>query len=412
MMNIFIMILVALFMGTYYLISSPSLRIREQEIDYAITRADLRSVAECALAVHNATINGLIFDDVCVTQNEIKSDIICTNAQNSVVSCDGANNKKSEYAYILTTTKPIADDTYNDMMEILEQYYADVGTFGVFIDEQIVSGGGTKRKIPRAMMQNNKIVDGQLVYLTQYAMPDTEINYEFAETTDVVCPSGTAKVYRFGRWQCININPKTNCAGDMIWDTGLLQCVPDESRKPLCAAQQTAVIVDDVWECVDPFSDKTCPNGMVAQLNYNTLVWECVADPNTVQPTKKCDHMSVGAIYGKRGATLRIPPSSCTDCETLYVNEDTCEATCLPDVSKIGDGRCYPTDVYTCKGSTMGFYFGFPDWNYVTHVDAVKNITVPLDSNHSKNRMFNCKDCGVRGIDESKSLPPYVIVCN
>ena len=65
-MNIFIMMLVALFMGTYYLISSPSLRIREQEIDYAVTRADLRSIAECTMAAHNATINGHTFDDECV----------------------------------------------------------------------------------------------------------------------------------------------------------------------------------------------------------------------------------------------------------------------------------------------------------------------------------------------------------
>ena len=411
-MNIFIMILVALFMGTYYLISSPSLRIREQEIDYAVTRADLRSIAECTLAAHNATINGQVFDDICVEQNGIKTAVICMTAKNVVTPCNGEKNKKPDYTYILTTTNPIVDENYNDMMEVLEQHYADVGTFGVLIDGQIVSGGGTKRNIPAAMTKENSVTDGQLVYLTQYSIPDTETEYETLDSDTIICPSGTAKVFRFSRWQCVPTNQKTNCAGDLIWDTTTSQCIPDESRKPLCAFQQTAVIVDDVWECIDPFADRTCPNGMVARLNYNTLEWECISDPNAPQPTKKCGHITADAVYGRQGANLRIPPTSCTDCETLYVDSDTCVTTCVPDPSKLNDIRCYPSNIRSCGGTNMGFYFGFPDPTYAAKVSAVHNTTVPFDSMHSRNRKFNCMDCGDRGIDESKSLPPYVIVCN
>ncbi len=412
-MNIFIMILIALFMGTYYLISSPSLRIREQEIDYAITRADLRAIAECTLAAHNATINGMDFDDVCVSQNKIESHVVCMTAKNAIVSCESdQRNKKPEYTYILTTTSPIPDATYNDMMEVLEQNYADVGTFGVFIDNQIISGGGTKRNIPNAMLKELPVTNGQLVYLTQYSVPDTETDYETVDADDMICPAGTAKVYRFSRWQCVNVNTKTNCAGDMIWDAGSSECIPDESRKPLCAAQQTAVIVDDVWECINPFSEKTCPNNMVARLNYNTLEWECVSDPNAIQAAKKCDHMVGGVIYGKQGATLRIPTSSCTDCETQYIDPNTCRATCLPDKSKLNDLRCYPENARTCDGSSRGFYFGFPDATYIANVSVVRSVSVPLDAEHSKNRKFNCMDCGARGINKAKSLPPYVIVCN
>ena len=410
-MNIFVMILIALFMGTYYLISSPSLRIREQEIDYAITRADLRSIAECTLAAHNAAINGETFDDICVSQNGIESHTVCMSAKNTLTQCDAQNSKKPEYTYILTTTAPIQDGIYNDMMEILEKYYADVGTFGVFIDNQIVSGGGTKRSIPNAMSKEYSVSDGQLVYLTQYSVPDIETNYETSETDNIICPAGTAKIYRFSRWQCIPINTKTNCAGDMIWDSDLSECVPDESRKPLCASNQTAVIVDDVWECLDPFSDKTCDGNMVARLNYNTLEWECVSDPNATQTAKKCEHMAT-TISGRQGTTLRVPTSSCTDCETMYVDQSNCRAICLPDKSKLNDQRCYPANKRTCSGSTMGFYFGFPDAAYIANVPAVKGVSVPLNPEHSKNRMFNCMDCGTRGIDESKSLPPYVIVCN
>ena len=411
-MNIFIMLLVALFMGTYYLISSPSLRIREQEIDYAVTRADLRSVAECTLAAHNATINNQTFDDVCVTQNGIKSHVVCMSAKNTITPCNADKAKKATYTYILTTTQPIQDDKYNDMMEILEQYYADAGTFGVFIDDQIVSGSGTKRNIPKAVAKEYSVSDGQLVYLTQYSIPDVEVNYETTDSEGIVCPAGTAKAYRFGRWQCINVNPKTNCAGDMIWDSTAGECVPDESRKPLCAAQQTAVIVDDVWECLNPFADKTCPGGLIARLNYNTLEWECVADPSATQVTKKCDHISAGIVYGRQEASVRISTSSCTDCEALYVDQETCRSICMPDKSKLNDTRCYPANTRTCDGPTMGFYFGFPDAAYIANVPMVKGTHVPLDTSHSKNRMFNCMDCGSRGIDESRSLPPYVIVCN
>ena len=411
-MNIFIMILVALFMGTYYLISSPSLHIREQEIDYAVTRADMRSVAECAMAVHNATINGQTFNDICVSQNDIQSQIICLNDKKQIASCDSDNKKRPQYTYIITTTKQLNDATYNDMMEILEQDYANVGTFGVYIDDQIVSGSGTKRKIPAAIAKQEEISDGQLVYLTQYDIPDIQTEYSASQSGDIVCPSGMVKVYRFGRWQCINTNPKTNCAGDTIWDSDVSECVPDESRKPLCATHQTAVIVDDVWECLDPFSDKVCSGNMIPRLNYNTLEWECVSDPNSATDVKKCDQMSMGVIYGRQGGTLRIPPSSCTDCEILRIDEKTCHATCLPDVSKLNDLKCYPANIRTCNGSSRGLYFGFPDKEYVKKVPEVSKVTVPFDPDHSKNRKFNCMDCGSRGIDESKSLPPYVIVCN
>ena len=410
-MNIFIMILVALFMGTYYLISSPSLRVREQEIDYSVTRADMRSIAECTTATHNATINGYKFDDICVTQNDIKSEVICLDSKKSITTCDAVKNKAPEYTYIITYTKPIGTELYNNMMEILESHYADIGTFGVFMEKQIVSGGGTKRNIPAAILKNHDFQDGQLIYLTQYSVPTPITEFATASSDSIICPTGMSAVYRFGRWQCIGLNLKTNCAGDMIWDSDTGECIPDESRKPLCAAQQTAIIVDDVWECINPFSDKTCPDKMVARLNYNTLEWECVQDPNINTATKKCTHIINDSAYITPGATLRLPMTSCTDCETMVVNTETCHSKCIPDVTKISDSRCYPS-TKSCNGSNMAFYFGFPNASYASNVTAIAGKTVPIDSDHSQNRKFNCMDCGNAGINESKSFPPYIVVCN
>ena len=410
-MNIFIMILVALFMGTYYLISSPSLRVREQEIEHSITRADMRSIAECTTAVHNATIGGYEFDDICVEQIGIESEIVCLDSKKSITQCDAVKNKAPEYTYIITYTQPIRTESYNDMMEILEKHYADVGTFGVFMESQIVSGGGTKRNIPAAILKRHEFVDGQLIYLTQYSMPTPQTEFATSTSDGIICPVGMSSVYRFGRWQCVGLNLKTNCAGDMIWDSDARECVPDESRKPLCASQQTAVIVDDVWECIDPFSDRTCPDKMVARLNYNSLEWECVDDPNATTTTKKCAHIINDSVYGTPGATLRVPMTSCTDCETMVVNSETCHAKCIPDITKISDARCYPS-TKSCRGDNMAFYFGFPNAKYAANVSAIAGKAVPFDDDHSRNRKFNCMDCGHRGIDEDKSFPPYIVVCN
>ena len=95
----------------------------------------------------------------------------------------------------------------------------------------------------------------------------------------------------------------------------------------------------------------------------------------------------------------------------MVVDTETCHAKCVPDPSKITDARCYPS-TKSCNGSNMAFYFGFPNTTYASHVDAVAGKTVPFDTDHSQNRKFNCMDCGNRGIDESKSFPPYIVVCN
>ena len=411
MMNIFVMILVALFMGTYYLISSPSLRVHEQEIEYSITRADMRSIAECTMAVHNGTITGNQFNDVCITQNDIHSEIICLDKRMAITKCDAVKNKAPDYTYIITYTQPIKTESYNDMMEILEKHYADAGTFGVFMENQIISGGGTKRGIPSAILKTHEFQDGQLIYLTQYAIPTPQTEFATTTPSGIVCPTGMSAIYRFGRWQCIGLNLKTNCGGDMIWDSDSGTCVADESRKPLCAAQQTAVIVDDVWECIDPFADRTCPGKMVARLNYNTLEWECVQDPNTVNPTTKCERIVSDAMYGTTGSALRVPTTSCTDCETMVVDQETCRAKCVPDTSKLTNANCYPSS-NSCRGENMAFYFGFPNAKYTLNVPEIAGKTVPFDSDHSQNRKFNCMDCGNRGIDEEKSFPPYIVVCN
>ena len=116
MMNIFIMFLVALFMAGYYLLDSPSQKIVSHDTEYAISQSDMRTIAQCATAVHNAQINGFEFDDICVQQNGIVSEFICLNSGMKVVSCDADNGRKKMNHYIVTATAPIADMYYNEML--------------------------------------------------------------------------------------------------------------------------------------------------------------------------------------------------------------------------------------------------------------------------------------------------------
>lgn len=412
-MNIFLVLLISVFMAGYYMLFSPSARIREQETDYAISVADLRSVAECAIAAHNAKIAGGEFDDICTEQNQVKSEFVCLDSKLSITECNATGTKKPKYSFIITTTGALHTSDYNDMMEILEQNFSTSGTLGIFQDGVVLAGGTTaKRGVPEAIQKSMEIENGQLIYLTHYDSPDPERVFSTPSSDDVLCPVGTTKTYRFGRWQCIGYNLKTSCGGDMVWDATLMECVPDESRKPLCSGEQTAVIVDSVWECINPFGERTCPNNMLARLNYETLEWECVEDPNKIKSDSKCAQINSRAIRGRSGATLRLATTSCTDCEKMIVDESTCEAVCVPDETKLNSSACYPGRASECTGSSRAFYFGFPNKTYVANVAGVSVSSVPFDASHSQNRKFNCLDCGSGTIDSSKSIFPYVAVCN
>ncbi len=400
-------------MAGYYVISSPSQRIIEHETEYAIKKADLRSIAECVVATQNSSMYGEEFSDPCVERYEITSQYICMNDKYNIVSCDSESAKVPEFNFIITTSFSLPEQEYNNMLEILERYYPDAGTLGVFINPNLMSAGSvSNRAIPQKIIDAAKLKNGQLMYLMQYTIPVRHIDYPLVDGSDIVCPMGTMKTFRFGRWQCIDYNYKVSCTGDTIWDPDIMECVADETRKPLCSNNQTAVMIDDIWECIDPFSDQTCSDNMVARLNYTTLTWECVEDPNTAKKIKKCDNIArAPRPRGGTGATLRVRSVSCTDCETAIIDEETCETYCIPDVTKLNDPKCYNGDVSDCTGVNRGLYFGFSQKSRIDGIRALENETVILDRYHSQNRMFNCMDCGDGEIDTKNSISPYTAIC-
>ena len=411
-MNIFLILLMSLFMGGYYMFFAPNTRIVEQETEHAIVVSDLRSIAECALGVHNAEITGNAFNDVCVEQNQVKTGHVCFDSRFSIVDCSSDGKKRPSHSFIITTTGALDMGDYNEMMEILENNFTTSGTFGIYQDGLImIAGTNTKQNLPKSIIDNFGLENGQLIYMTNYDIPDPERVFSEPEAETVVCPSGTQKVYRFGRWQCAAYNIKTNCGGDQVWDASVMECVPDESRKPLCSGVETAVMVDGVWECVAPFGEYKCPNGEAVRLNYETLQWECVEDYTKATKRGKCTMPKPRAVRGRGGATLRVIANDCTDCEKAITDEETCTVTCVPDLAKLSSSACYPGRINDCSGASKAFYFGFPDEEYVEKSGVVSLKNVPFDKSHSKNRRFNCLDCGKAGVDTSLSIYPYVAIC-
>ena len=412
-MNIFLILLSLIIMAGYYMISSPSQRIVQQETEYSIKKADLRSIAECVVNAQNAAMYGEEFIDDCVDRYSISSKYVCMNRSYNIVSCDTEVGKIPAFNFIITTSFPLPEKEYNNMLEILEQYYPDAGTFGIFIKSDLMSAGSlSRRAIPRKVISAAELEDGQLAYIMQYKIPEDTIDYPVVDGSNIQCPANTMKTYRFGRWQCIAYNYKVSCTGDTIWDEFSMQCVADENRKPLCSNNQTAVLVDNIWECIDPFSDKNCPDGMIARLNYSALQWECVEDPNARKTAKKCDNVPrMPRSHGGLGATLRVRSISCTDCEMAVVNEDTCETYCIPDPSKLNDPTCYDEDIEDCTGPNRAIYFGFSGKSKIDGIEVLKDEIITLDRQHSQNRRFNCMDCGDAEIDKTKSIFPYTAVC-
>ena len=134
-------------------------------------------------------------------------------------------------------------------------------------------------------------------------------------------------------------------------------------------------------------------------------------DPTNTPDTKRCANMLGGAVYGALGSTLRVPQTSCTDCERSVVDPETCVTTCVPDPAKLNDKNCYAGRSDECSGPTRAFYFGFPSRTYISSVTDVSGTDVPLGGAYSQNRRFNCLECVNGEIDTARSRPPFTAFC-
>jgi hypothetical protein len=432
-MNIFIMILVFVFMAGYYLMDSPSQRVRDESIDAAVRITEVKSILTCMARAHTAAValdsaNPADAKEVlevkpeeCMEKYNVQSVKLCADDRRQVASCAPSRTGRNISNFIITTADmPQKKDT-NLVLETLSKDFNAAPNFGMLITMQddslaLLSGNGHRRSIPNSISNAAELADGQLIYITQYSVSmDANLGNEvISQAENIFCMSGERKVFRFGQWECMAENQPALCTGDTIWDSYTETCKIDPSRRPLCPSGQTAVELEDMWQCIDPTPIRECPNGMMAELDYVTLEWYCTTNESPVAPTK-----CAPATIAKRratGGTLMRPGNLCNNCEKMILDEETCDVACVPDITKVQDPTCYPR-ASECRGTGQAFYFGFPsDEAYEAaareNLPELDGVEIPLDGMHSQNRRFNCLDCGTGGrIDDAVSLPPFVAVC-
>jgi len=298
------------------------------------------------------------------------------------------------------------------VLELLANDHPHAANFGIIYMESrvpfLITSGGARREISRVIARDAEFADGQLAYITQYAVSGTRNVVIEGQAERIRCGRNETAVFRQNRWTCVPSNIQRICSGDYIWDNATASCIPDNSRRPLCRGGMTAVIMEGVWECIMPENRQACPRGMTAQLNYNLAEWECVPlqEAQEADPMAGCPKI-YDRIYGGGTRALRGTLISCNDCERMIVHPD-CTAECVPDPNAATRRSCY-------AGTCRNFYFGFPDTRYIANarrnMPELAGVAIPLDETRSRNRRFNCIECPF-GVNTLASLPPFVIICN
>ncbi len=431
-MNIFLLFISMFIMIGYYIMSSPSQNVAQQETEYVIQQSDTRSIVECVVNTQNAVMYCEDFEDECVERYGITSKYVFLDDRGIVTSsgsmsdlCSNTgldNIETPEKNFIITTSYALAPEERNKMLDILEKHYSDRGTLGIIeLPKLIVPDSVVAREIPQNVSNSADLKDGQLAYIMQYRTPDDPNGVEPGgeDPEHPECPIGYIAINRFGRWRCVPINPLVHCQEGTEWSTETQECEPTEEFH--CESENaTLVKIDDNWVCLEPDADIDCENG-VLMFNASTLGWDCITVDNPGQVVENCNTSRPGYIFSssdvkKVGKTLKVKTVSCGRCEKPTMDEKTCEIYCLPDIDKLNTRTCFSGDPTCCTGNNKGIYFGFTP-KYRT--DGLKdkdgkpvNIVLDevLDENHAQNKKFNCMECKYSTI--KTRIEPYVAICS
>lgn len=431
-MNIFIMILVFVLMAGYFLMDAPSQRIHDDRIESAMHMTDIKSILLCmtnkhANAVESDNINRADANEIfnidpqpCEKKYNIQTIKLCTDEHRIVANCIPEREGRVAENFIVTTANINQKDDTNLILKTLSKDFVSIGNFGIITAKNsysfsILSGNGYKRDIPKSISSFNGIKDGRLIYITRYSVPfdRNAIIRTTPDKEDIICMNNEQKIFRFGKWECQAETTPILCTGDTIWDSESESCEIDPSRRPLCATGQTAVEIDDVWQCIDPSPVTKCPENTIAQFDFTTMGWACSAPIS--ENTSKCQSVTI-AKGRLLGGTLLKPANLCNNCEKMIMNGETCAVACVPDVTKVTDSACY-ANVSECSGNSRAFYFGFPgdaeyEANARENLSELSGMEIPTGIIYSQNRKFNCLDCGSGGtINQELSVLPFIAVC-
>ncbi|MCL1785875.1 MAG: hypothetical protein FWG39_01850 [Alphaproteobacteria bacterium] len=419
-MNVFILLLVFIFMAGWYLMDSPSQNIEKHGIEYAAKKTEINSVLTCVAHIHAEAAR---LDDVLKLEEAtniyndtpgaerygVETVKLCSDARRITPSCIPSRPGQSITHYIISTAPAPGD--MGKTLELLESEFLNSTGFGIVKvhdkKTRMIIGNGTMRDIPDHIAKEMELTDGRLVYISQHAVTGRAAQAAAERAITVNCPPGQIRIFRFSKWQCAAQNLARACTGATIWDPESERCVADHSRKPICSAGQTAVFIDDGWECVNPVMQTECPAGQMPHLNYENMKWTCVGNPAAVAQDSEGARAGRARFASGRGAIAG--GATCSDCEDAIHDPDTDAVRCVPSPAKLSNKLCYRGNAGDCPGA---FYFGFPDAEYFARVAPALGLSgMTFTEGRSKNRRFNCLSCVDGYIDASKSKPPFIAVC-
>lgn len=437
-MNIFLLFISMVLMIGYYIMSSPSQNVAGQNTDTAIEVADLRSKAECVSDAHNKAMFCETYEDPCVMKYGVESKIYKVTPTwqiDAEYSCGGTVNSGQTLVVVTVARDVVPSSKYNEMMDVLEKYYSEAGTFGLFADTGLkIPGVNELYEIkPTTITGHNQmdLKDGMLVYYFASSTQDSPITPPNPDEP-LVCPAGYhVETNWLGVQNCIadslyclsdQYNPFTHecCEVGQVYDEESHKCI-DGWDVCHCEGDYTGVYIPDTNDCicVPSYAPDFCSNG-VPQYDFDTGGWICLQSAELAEAVASCGtggfHVS---NHGVSPTMMHISP--CNSCEITQItrNGTDCVVHCIPDGTKYNTRSCYSdtVDADTCKTRTdAGIYFGFSKGSNVEGLkdangnDVVIDFTTYPFENRLKDRKFHCLKC-VNRIDSGDTVFPYVVNC-
>ena len=434
----------------YYVIYTPSQNVTNTDSENVVKMSDLRSIAECVIGMQNAKMNDEEYTDSCVARYNVVGEYVCANGDPQIESSCAGN---PEINYIVSYSGALAASDYGSMLEIIEKYYPDKGTFGIYDDGNLMTAGTNGQIELNSVITGPatapRLQNGQLAYVMQYKIPyiyewppvdDCESLLEQCES----CPFGMQAVIHYGRWMCVDVNnPPIICpAGyepcgsdcclidtcqqleDLCPEGTIVDCDSNSciEQTELECPEGCYAIVDTVDSVINTTSDNNnciCPN----QSNGDETVEQCVTDGLCCGFNKVYTQSQLSAI----GRTLRVASrAGCSYCEKpggsrYNPTTDQFETICIPDTAKMYLRRCSTvSSAQQCNGEKKAMYFGFkPTSNtdcipkndnkgYYTGIEFEKIKTYYPSEN--QDGRWHCLECPY-GVSVDESVPPYVAKC-
>ena len=288
-MNVFIILVIFILIAGFYFMTAPNQNIARHTTEYAIEQTAVNSVLTCMAHVHaqavrldaELRIDGRAEIDnttPCAANYAIETIKVCTDGRRVVANCIPVRAGTTIINYMITIA---GVDVNSDLvLRALSDNFLNNFGIGLVVEYgrqmRMITGNGTSREIPEAIVRDIGIGPGAIIYITQYSVAARPEIVRATPPEQVRCGPRELRVFRQNRWQCVAQNNVMVCADGTVFDWDSQSCITDESRRPLCAPHQSAVVIDGRWRCVNPVQHTTCPTGRTPLLDYSTMTWRCV----------------------------------------------------------------------------------------------------------------------------------------